>query len=271
MPIYLLIPLVLGVIVSNLVFATDSSVVRLATTTTTKSSGLLDVIVPAFERASGYRLKLTIVGTGRALRLGRLGKVDVVLVDDPRAEKEFVKNGWGVRRQQVMKNDFVLVGPANDPAGIKGMQSAGEALRKIAQSYSTFVSRGDDSGTNKKELRCWAKVGIEPASDWYYETGGTMGVTLKITSEKQGYTLVDRGTWLAFRSNLSLELLVEGDSDFDNFYGVIEINPERHPDVNFKGATVFSNWLMSPEGQRLIQELKVDGEQLYFPVTVLHN
>lgn len=257
---------VLAVLVSTGAFASDPNLVRLATTTTTESSGLLDLLVPAFEASSGYRMKLTIVGSGRALRLARLGKVDAVLVHAPAAEQVFIEKGWGVRRRLVMKNDFVLVGPAGDPAGIRGMHNAGDALKKIVQSKATFVSRGDDSGTHKKELRCWAKAGIQPAGEWYYESGSAMGDTLKLASERMFYTLVDRGTWFALRGGSALELLVEGDPELENVYGVIEVNPKRYPDVNSKGAMAFSDWLLSPEGQGLILGYQVGGERLYFPV-----
>ena len=254
----------LGVLVSSTSFATETNLVRLATTTSTKSSGLLEILIPAFEKTSGYKIEVTVVGTGRALRLGRFGEVDVVLVHAPEAESEFVKKGWGVERRAVMKNDFVLVGPASDPAGVKGMKSAGEALKKIALSKSMFASRGDDSGTHKKELRCWAKTGIEPVGSWYYESGGSMGDTLKLASEKGFYTLVDRGTWLSKRNQSPLKLLVEGDPDLENRYGVINVNPARHPKVNYKGASVFSDWLLSSEGQQVVLSLKIDGEQLFF-------
>jgi tungstate transport system substrate-binding protein len=244
--------------------AVDSTTVRMATTTTASSSGLLDVLVPAFEQTSGYEIELAVVGTGRALRMGRLGEVDVILSHAPVAERRFVADGWGVQRRSVMKNDFILVGPAADPAGIRGMRNAGEALKRIAETESMFVSRADDSGTHKKELECWSGMQIQPSGSWYYEAGLPMGDTLKMASEKQYYTLVDRGTWIKARQHTRLDLLVESDPQLVNPYSVIKINPERHPAINFKGATAFSDWLSSPQGEELIRNYRVGGERLFF-------
>jgi tungstate transport system substrate-binding protein len=244
--------------------AVDSTTVRMAATTSARSSGLLDVLVPAFERASGHDMELRVVGTGRALRMGRLGEVDVILVHAPAAEQRFVADGWGVERRFIMQNDFILVGPAADPAGIRGMRHAGEALKRVAESESMFVSRADDSGTHKKELHCWSSMDIQPAGNWYFEAGLPMGDTLKLASEKQSYTFVDRGTWINARKQTRLELLVEGDPMLVNPYSMIKINPQRHPGINFKGATALSDWLRSPQGQQLIENYRVDGEQLFF-------
>jgi tungstate transport system substrate-binding protein len=256
--------LIFLLLMASTAVAVDDTTVRMAATTSVRSSGLLDVLVPAFEQASGYKLKLRVVGTGRAMRMGRLGEVDVILVHAPAAEQEFVADGWGVERRFIMKNEFILVGPPADPAGIRGMRNAGEALKRIAESESMFVSRADDSGTHKKELDCWSNLNIQPAGNWYFEAGLPMGDTLKLASEKQSYTLVDRGTWINARKQTRLELLVEGDPLLDNPYSMIKINPERHADVNFKGATVLSYWLRSAQGQRLIEDYRVEGEQLFF-------
>jgi tungstate transport system substrate-binding protein len=251
-------------LMASTALAVDDTTVRMATTTSARSSGLLEVLVPAFEQASGYKMRLRVVGTGRAMRMGRLGEVDVILVNAPAAEQLFVADGWGVERRFIMKNDFILVGPAADPAGIRGMRNAGQALKRIAETESMFVSRADDSGTHKKELDCWSSMNIQPAGNWYFEAGLPMGDTLKLASEKQSYTLVDRGTWIKARKQTRLELLVEGDPLLDNPYSMIKINPERHADVNFKGATVLSYWLRSAQGQRLIENYRVEGEQLFF-------
>ena len=184
--------------------AVDDTTVRMATTTSARSSGLLEVLVPAFEQSSGYKMELRVVGTGRAMRMGRLGEVDVILVNAPAAEQLFVADGWGVERRFIMKNDFILVGPGADPAGIRGMRNAGEALKRIAETESMFVSRADDSGTHKKELDCWSSMNIQPAGNWYFEAGLPMGDTLKLASEKQSYTLVDRGTWINVRKHTRL-------------------------------------------------------------------
>ncbi len=183
--------------------------VILATTTSTQDSGLLDVLLPRFEARTGYRVKAVAVGTGQALKLGAMGEADVLLVHAPKAEREFMRTGAGLERRLVMHNDFVIVGPDADPAGIEGLHDTEEALRKIASSGSPFISRGDDSGTHKKELELWEKAGPRPGGEWYIESGTGMGQTLRIASEKRGYTLADRGTYLALRDAIDLEVLVE--------------------------------------------------------------
>ena len=264
MGIHRIILFSLSVLIGSSAIAADSDPLRMATTTSVRSSGLLDVLVPAFQKVSGYKVELKVVGTGRALRLGRLGKVDVILVHAPAYEQQFVEEGWGVERQTIMKNDFILVGPKADPAGIRGMQDAGEALKRVAETESMFASRGDDSGTHKKELQCWSSLDIQPAGSWYFEAGMPMGKTLKLASDEQYYTIVDRGTWLKARKQTKLDLLVEGDSKLDNPYSVIRINPARHKGINYEGAKAFSDWLRSQEGRQLILNYRVDGEQLYF-------
>ena len=264
MGIHRIILFSLYILISPFSHAANSDPLRLATTTSIRSSGLLDVLVPAFEQASGYKLELAVVGTGRALRLGRLGKVDVILVHAPASEQQFVEYGWGVKRQPIMSNDFIFVGPPTDPAGIRGMQSAGEALKRIAETESMFASRGDDSGTHKKELQCWSSIDIQPVGSWYFEAGMSMGNTLKLASDEQYYTMVDRGTWLNNRKQMKLDILVAGDSILDNPYSVIMINSKRHAGINYKAAKAFSDWLQSIQGQQLILNYRVDGEQLYF-------
>ena len=239
----------------------------LATTTSTQDSGLLDVLVPAFEKASGYSVKTVAVGSGAALKLGSEGNADVLLVHSPAAEKEFMDAGSGVDRRLVMHNNFLIVGPAADPAGIKGMTSAADAFKKIADTGSTFVSRGDGSGTETKELGYWKKLGITPDPAWYVQSGQGMGATLQIASEKAGYTLTDIATWASTRDKLQLASLVDTDPSLLNIYHVIGVNPTTWPKVNAAGATAFSDFMVSPEGQEMIGAFGQDtyGMQLFVP------
>lgn len=248
--------------------AEQSKILRMATTTSTENSGLLKDIMPAFEKATGYQVRVTPVGTGKALRLGQDGDVDVVLVHAPPAEEKFVAAGYGVNRRHVMYNDFVIVGPANDPAKIHGMKDAAKALTMIAKDKAIFVSRGDDSGTNKKEKILWKDAGIKPGGNWYREAGQGMGKVLMMTGEMQGYTLTDRGTWLFMKDKLPLKIVVEGDPKLFNPYGVIAVNPGRYPDINYTGAMAFITWITSPEGQTLIGKYRVNNKQLFIPTAL---
>jgi ABC-type tungstate transport system, permease component len=243
-------------------------VVRLATTTSTENSGLLRTLLPAFERASGYRVHVIAVGTGKALRMGRDGDVDVVLVHARNAERSFVREGYGEHRFSVMYNDFVLVGPRNDPAGVENAHTTGEAFRDLALGKALFVSRGDDSGTNKKELALWRSAGVKPASPWYREAGQGMGKVLLMSGELGAYTLTDRGTWLAFRDKLPLKIVFEGDPQLFNPYGIIAVNPKRHPHVNHEGAMALIRWITGDEGQRRIAAFTKGGEQLFTPSAI---
>ncbi|MGD8408392.1 MAG: substrate-binding domain-containing protein, partial [Thiohalophilus sp.] len=236
--------------------AEQNKILRMATTTSTENSGLLEAILPAFEHSTGYEVHVIAVGTGKALRMGRDGDVDVVLVHAPPAEKKFVNSGYGVNRRQVMYNDFVIVGPQNDPAKINGMKDPAKALTKIANSKSVFVSRGDDSGTNKKELHLWDAAGIKPEGEWYRQAGQGMGKVLSMTGELQAYTLTDRGTWLSMRNKLPLKIVVQGDPRLYNPYGVIAVNPKRYPDTNYKGAMAMITWLTDRDGQKLIADYR---------------
>lgn len=240
----------------------------LATTTSTKDSGLLDELIPVFEKEYNHTVKTLAVGTGEALALGEKGDADVVLVHSKASEEEFVKQGFGLERVEVMYNDFIIVGPPGDPAGIKGDKSAADAFKKIAAAGATFVSRSDDSGTHKKELLLWKEAGVDPnGQPWYLETGQGMGETLNISNQKQGYTLSDRATYIVMREGFQLEILVEGDKSLFNQYGVIVVNPEKHEglDLNTKGAGDFVQFLTSEEGQEMIGDYKMEGEVLFTP------
>ncbi|MBI2873491.1 MAG: substrate-binding domain-containing protein [Firmicutes bacterium] len=241
--------------------------VILATTTSTQDSGLLDVLVPLFQKKTGYRVKTIAVGTGQALKMGERGEADVLLVHAPDAEKELVAAGAAVGRRLVMHNDFVLAGPAEDPADVKGVRTAVEALRKIAASEAVFVSRGDESGTHKMELSLWKAAGITPRGRWYLQSGTGMGQTLGIASDKGGYTLTDRATYLATRKNHRLSVVLEGDPSLLNIYHVILVNPARFGKVNARGAASFADFLLSSEAQGIIGMFGVDlyNEPLFFP------
>ncbi|HEY0857861.1 MAG TPA: substrate-binding domain-containing protein [Albitalea sp.] len=244
--------------------ARERSIV-VASTTSTEQSGLFGHLLPVFTRARGIVVKVVAVGTGQALDMGRRGDADVVFVHDQVAEQKFVAEGHGLRRLPVMVNDFVLVGPQSDPAGAKGRDIA-SALRKVASSGASFISRGDKSGTHAAELRYWASSGTTPAGmAGYKECGCGMGQALNIASSSDAYALTDRGTWLSFRNRGRLAVLVEGDSRLFNQYGVIVVNPARHPHVKKELAQAFADWLVSDEGQRTIASYRVGGEQLFFP------
>jgi len=238
---------------------------RLATTTSTANSGLLDAILPEFQRQSGIEVQVIAVGTGAALRLGRDGDVDVLLVHAPKAEQAFINSGYGSHRTSVMYNDFIIIGPAADPANIRGLKEAGEALRHIAQQQATFISRGDDSGTHKKEKLLWQQIQILPKGSWYREAGQGMGKVLQISNETNGYTLIDRGTWLAYSSKVDLDVLVEGDPQLFNPYSVIQINTQRFPDLNHQGAAAFRQWLVSQPTQQLIANFRINNKALFVP------
>jgi tungstate transport system substrate-binding protein len=241
--------------------------VILATTTSTQDSGLLDVLVPLFEEQTGYHLKPIAVGSGAALKMGEEGEADVLLVHSPAAEEEFMAGGFGVNRRLVFYNDFVIVGPADDPAGIAGSSSATEAMTKIAAAEATFISRGDDSGTHRLEIGLWEKAAIEPSGDWYVESGTGMGDTLNIANEREAYTITDRGTYLAQGDRLSLSLLVEGDPALLNVYHVIGVNPDIHDRINSAGAEAFIDFLLDPAVQAVIGEFGAEefGQPLFTP------
>jgi len=240
----------------------------MATTTSTQDSGLLDVLIPMFEKKTGYFVKTIAVGSGQAMAMGQKGEADVLLVHSPEAEKKFVADAYGVNRRLVMHNDYIIVGPAGDPAKIKGMKQGTEAFKKIAAAGSLFLSRGDNSGTNSKEKAIWKASGINPeGQNWYQQTGLGMGQTLNVTAEKKGYTLADRGTYLALKKNLHLDILVEGDAILLNIYHVIEVNPAKFPKLNIPGGKAFADFMVSKEVQDVIKTFGVEkfGSPLFFP------
>lgn len=243
----------------------EQKILRLATTTSTDNSGLLKALLPSFEQAFGYKVQVIAVGTGKALRMGQDGDVDLMLVHAPSAEEKFMASDYGVHRRYVMYNDFFIVGPKNDPAGIHNTKDATAALAKIAKTSSIFVSRGDDSGTNKKEKELWKEVGINPQGNWYRAAGQAMGKVLLMADELQGYTLIDRGTWLAMQKMVDLKILVQGDNRLFNPYHIMAVNPARYPDVNYTGAMALISWITSVDGQRLIALFRVGGQELFVP------
>ncbi|TEB08082.1 PBP superfamily domain protein [Pelotomaculum schinkii] len=240
--------------------------VILATTTSTQDSGLLDALIPIFEQKTGYNVKTVSVGSGAAITMGEKGEADVLLVHSPAAEKKIVDSGAVVNYQLVMHNDFIIIGPAGDPAGIKGTK-AGDAFKKIAENKAVFVSRGDNSGTHSKEKAIWAEVKITPEGNWYQQSGAGMGQTLNIANEKQAYTLTDRATYLAQKKNINLEILSEGDASLLNIYHVMQVNPEKFSTVNKDGAKAFVDFMVDPDTQKTIGEFGKDqyGQALFTP------
>lgn len=241
--------------------------VILATTTSTVDTGLLDVLIPKFEEQTGYKVKTIPAGSGQALAMGEKGEADVLLVHSPQKELLLVQSGAVINRRLVMHNDFVIVGPPDDPAGIKGLKSSAEAFKRIAKKKALFISRGDNSGTHAKELDIWKQAGITPQGAWYQESGQGMGQTLLMASEKKAYTLSDRGTFLAQQKNLKLALLVEGDKSLLNIYHVMQVNPKKFPKANAEGAKAFVDFMVSPETQKVIAEFGKDkyGQSLFVP------
>jgi tungstate transport system substrate-binding protein len=240
----------------------------LVSTTSTQDSGLLDVLLPAFEEVTGYTVQLVATGSGQALEMGRDGNADVILLHSPAAEEKFMQEGFGIDRRLVMHNDFVIVGPPNDPASLRTQPTLDAVFSKIFSSAATFVSRGDDSGTHVKELQLWKNAGLDPTGQpWYIETGQGQGFTLSIASEKEGYAITDRGTFLAYKPNVNLEIVFEGDPLLLNIYHVLTVNPDKFPKVNIEGAKAFSDFITSPQGQQIIAEFGVEqyGEPLFTP------
>jgi len=260
--------LLLGLLFVGAPASAEDRFITVASTTSTEQSGLFGYLLPRFTEASGIKVKVVAVGTGQALDIGRRGDADVVFVHDRPAEDKFMSEGQGVKRFDVMYNDFVIVGPKADPAHIAGEKDVVDALRKIAAAKAPFISRGDRSGTNEAELRLWKIAGIDPAAgkgDWYRDIGQGMGPALNMASSSNAYLLSDRGTWLSFKNRGELAVLTEGDKRLFNQYGVMLVNPAKHPNVKAQDGQAFIDWLISPKGQDAIAGYKVGGEQLFFP------
>jgi tungstate transport system substrate-binding protein len=260
--------LALLLVISAAAFSAETRI-RMASTTSTQNSGLFDYLLPIFEKKTGIKIDVVAVGTGASIEIGKRGDADVVFVHAKELELKAVEEGYFVNRHDVMYNDFVIISPTNDPAKIKGMKSATDAFKKIAESGSSFVSRGDKSGTNTKELAIWKKAGIEPAGQkWYLEVGQGMEKTQRVADEKRAYTLTDRGTWLATKDKDKLDMIVvlEGDPVLFNQYGVMAVNPEKAKTVKYKEAMEFVNWIISKEGQDAVAAFKdKNGNPLFIP------
>jgi tungstate transport system substrate-binding protein len=247
------------------VHAQDAKALRLSTTTSTENSGLLAWLLPSFEQKTGIKVSVISVGTGKALELGKNGDVDVALVHARKMEDAFVAQGWGVDRRDVMYNDFIVAGPAADPAGVKGSHDVIAAFKKIAASNVKFISRGDKSGTDEMEKSYWEQAGTKPSGTNYVSAGLGMGEVLNMAAEMRAYTLTDRGTYGAYKAKTGLAVLVEGDKKMANPYGIIAVNPEKHKGINYAGAKQLIAWITSPEGKARIAAFKPQGEQLFFP------
>lgn len=260
------VTLLAGLLSASAAFAAEFIVVQ--STTSTQNSGLFDHIIPMFTEKTGIQVRVVAVGTGQALKNARNGDGDVLLVHAKSSEEKFVAEGYGVKRSDLMYNDFVIVGPKSDPAGVRGMRDATAALGKLAEARATFASRGDDSGTHKKELRLWKQTEVDPvkaSGTWYRETGSGMGATLNTAAGLGAYTMSDRATWIAFKNKGDLKILVEGDERLFNQYGIILVNPDKHPHVKAKAGQMFIDWLLGDEGQRAIGSYRMNGQQLFFP------
>ncbi|MEW6348346.1 MAG: substrate-binding domain-containing protein [Thermodesulfobacteriota bacterium] len=238
---------------------------RMATTTSTEDSGLLKVLLPPFEKANKCKVDVLSTGTGKALKHGENGDVDVVFVHARKAEDKFVADGFGIDRKDVMHNDYVIVGPKADPAGVKSAKTAVEVFKKLAEGKAEFISRGDKSGTHMQEQAIWKAAGIEPKGKWYVEAGQGMGNVLQMAFDKKAYTIADRGTFLTFMNKIDLVVLFEGDKSLFNPYGIIAVNPKKHPKVNYELAKKLIDYVTGPEGQKVIADFKQNGKQVFFP------
>jgi len=258
--------ILIAVLIMPTVFAADRFI-TVASTTSTENSGLFKSLLPAFTKETGIEVRVVAVGTGQAIKLAKQGDADVLFVHHKASEEKFVSEGYGVKRSDVMYNDFVIVGPKTDPAGIKGGKNASVALQKIADIKAPFTSRGDDSGTHKKERSLWKKAGVDVAASsgsWYRETGSGMGATLNTASGMNAYSLTDRATWLNFKNKGDLMIVVEGDPVLFNQYGIILVNPKKHPHVKVKDGQAFIDWVLSVAGQKTINAYQIKGKQAFF-------
>jgi tungstate transport system substrate-binding protein len=255
--------LAIGVLTVSPAYAQE--VLRLSTTTSLENSGLLKHLLPTFEAKTNSKVHVISVGTGKALELARNGDVDLTLVHARPSEDKFVAEGHGVNRRDVMYNDFILVGPKSDPAGVKGSKDVIAAMKKIAGTKEKFISRGDNSGTDQMEKAYWKETGIQPQGRSYVSAGLGMGEVLTMAAELQAYTLTDRATFITYRDRTGLDIAVEGDPKMFNPYGIIAVNPKKYPHINYKGAMQLIEWITSPEGQSMIASFKVDGQQVFFP------
>ena len=260
--IFILICLLIAFYVNS---AMSADKLKLATTTSTENSGLLSLLNPPFEQQNNVKVLVIAVGTGAALRLAENGDVDLVFVHAPEAEKKFVTDGFGIERTPVMHNDFVILGPPDDPADLRKTTSIDDVFSQIKDAGANFVSRGDDSGTHKKELQLWKLAEIEPKGKWYFKVGQGMGITLIIAYEKGVYTLSDRGTYLAYQNKINLEIVYENDDALDNPYHIILVNPEKHPYAKFELARKYVDFITGTEGQKIIREFRINGQPLYYP------
>jgi tungstate transport system substrate-binding protein len=263
--------LAIGVLTFSSAARSEPRTITVASTTSTQNSGLFEWLLPQFTEATGIEVQVVAVGTGQAIRIATNGDADLLLVHHEASERKFVADGLGLERHPVMHNDFVLVGPGADPAGIGGMNDIAVALQRIGEDERVFVSRGDDSGTHKKEVELWGASGFDPrpaSGAWYRETGSGMGATLNTATAMNGYTLSDRASWVSFGNKGDFEILVEGDPRLHNPYAAIVVNPQRHPHVRVKDAQSFVDWLVSAPGQAAIAAFRVDGQQLFFPDVV---
>lgn len=255
----------LGVMLALALPAFAQNVIKLSTTTSTENSGLLKYLLPVFEAKTKTKVHVISVGTGKALELAKNGDVDVTLVHARASEDKFVADGHGVNRRDVMYNDFIIVGPVSDPAGVRGSKDVIMAMQKIAASKSRFISRGDNSGTDQMEQAYWKQAGVKPVGKAYVSAGLGMGEVLTMAAEMQGYTLTDRATYGAYRAKTGLAIVMEGDPKMFNPYGIIAVNPAKYKTINYKGAMQLVDWMSSKEGQKKIADFKVDGQQLFFP------
>lgn len=266
----MILPLTLTLLFSSCPSIPAVQRLRIASTTSTENSGLFEALNPPFEKRFNCRVDVIAVGTGKALKIASNGDVDLVFVHDREAEEKFLAGGYGVNRRDVMYNDFIIIGPEKDPAGIRGMKDAKEALRRVSETEALFISRGDDSGTHKRELKLWEKAGMMPEGSWYSEVGQGMGAVIQIANQKLAYTLTDRGTYLAYSEKIDLEVLSEGNGDLFNPYGIIAVNPARFPHINYVLAMAYIGWVTSAQGQSIIREFGKDrsGQPLFVPVAI---